>query len=64
MKMMMNIKKKIALFMFLFILSVNVSAVIPDTKKIMIGGGGRIMRIEKYKQKAIKKEVRELCCME
>ena len=58
----MIMKKKIALFMFLFILAMNVSAVILDTKTIMIGGGGRIMRIEKYKNKAINTEVRALCC--
>jgi hypothetical protein len=50
-------RAKIALLLILFIATVNVSAIMPDMKIIMIGGGGRIMRTVKNINEATKKEV-------
>jgi hypothetical protein len=50
-------RSKIALLMILFIATINASAIMPDMKIIMIGGGGRIIRNVKNINEAAKKEV-------
>jgi hypothetical protein len=50
-------RSKIALLMILFIATINASAIMPDMKIIMIGGGGRIIRNVKNINEATKKEV-------
>ena len=57
----MIMKKKIALFMFLFILALHIASILETANVIYLSGGASIRRHEGFRKFGLQKEVQVKC---